>query len=163
MRPGGLSQPDGAPTADSWDWDDLCRFVHVCARRRAQDVTIAEDVAQEVLVDLVRKASAVRFPRAWAAAAVRRLLKKIERRLEVSVTSYLDDSLAASLEDPTDRIFRREVLSGLAESHTLVISLSDAGFLQREIAGVMHCSTCEVGPRLARAHRAARKFAHSAE
>jgi len=161
MRPCGANSRDGAPNPSAWDWEELFRFVHLYARSRTQSPTVAEDVAQDVLLDLARKASVVQYPRAWAAAAVRRALKKAEYSVGAAFTADLDDTIPATVENPTVRVLCREVLDSLAEGHLLVLQLAVAGLLQKQIADVLGCETSEVGPRLARAHRAARKIAAS--
>jgi RNA polymerase sigma factor (sigma-70 family) len=152
--------PESAPFTDRTDeatlreWRlALLRYVH----RLTGNADLAEDVAQEALLRLLREnAASVRSPRAWLFRVASNLVRDHARRAN---TAQRPIPVDAGPEDRPDvdyeraeRIARvRSVLGTLAPRDRDILMMRESGFPYAEIAAVINVRTESVATLVMRA------------
>jgi RNA polymerase sigma factor (sigma-70 family) len=141
--------------------------VAAIARRVLGDPTAAEDVAQEVFLDLHRRfgdnpgASAAAWARTAAAHAalneIRTNRRRAAREERYATQPHPDDDpQAALLEAETTRVVR-SALARIPKRHAVVLALRYSGLSYAETASALGIGVNAVGKRLRRAEARLRK------
>lgn len=150
--------PDAEMPAGQWNWAELSRFAHHYSRAVSRNAHFAEDAAQDVLLDLARLTSNVSHPRAWLASGIRRRARRLAQEYALATSSSLEELPNQWAVDPTTRVLCAEVLAALPPQHALVLVFTAMELPQKLIAVLFSCKVHEVGPRLARARKAASRI-----
>jgi RNA polymerase sigma factor (sigma-70 family) len=133
--------------------------VRIAESTHLVDRGTSEDVAQEALLTLCRLQYAPRSPVAWLRVTIRRLIlrrivrSKLERHAceEFFAAIRPHDSLSHE-----DRLALAEIEDQLSERSRELVRWIREGRSHQEIADLLGCAIHQVGPRIARALRAAR-------
>lgn len=164
----GQGSHSASRPASSREWSAMLRQCERAARRLGADHVEAEDLAQEALARLLPVLPTVDRPSAWLHQVVRNLRVRQQRRRAERVRAYSD--LAKQLEghrSPAaawrEKIEIRRLLSQAPLRSRQLLALLLAGYTHREIAVVLGCETHQVGPRIARALRTARRRLEAAQ
>lgn len=140
----------------SASWRRWSADAHSTARRVTHDPSLADDIAQEALVLLVRGYSSVRDLHSWLLVVLRRLAAKSLRKAKTRDLwpdlAEFDKTLRR--ETPDSLLDLKIALACLPPRQAQLLALSFEGYSHAEIAKEIGCQTHQVGPRLARAYRA---------
>ena len=152
----------GGSRSSSAEWRFVVAEVTARARRLTQDRSLAADLVGEVLLRLVR----------WRGRVVSKItsslevlshvfaetsdVKGAERRRDATMEV---EALPAAPASTETEIFVRETLRKLQPDQRRLLCLHVQGLRHREIAAAVGCAVHQVGPRIARAQRAARRVA----
>lgn len=162
---------DSAEAAFERLFDGEYRRVASIAYRITRDADDAEDVAQEVFVQLARSRGArLDRARAWLyRAAVHTALNMVRTRRRRAEREAREFRLHAPLDpaagdDPHSVVERRaqaamlrSSLLRLAPKDSEILALRYGGLSYREIADVMNVDAAQIGTRLSRAERALKR------
>jgi RNA polymerase sigma factor (sigma-70 family) len=149
------------------EWRRLAIHARAVAAALAPDrPALAEDLAQEALLKLlVQEPSPVR-PLAWLRVTLRNLATDRHRRDERCRTLPIDgveEPAHPHQDSPHRTLVVRQALEVLSEAQRTILGLYALGFSHAEIADRIGCRTHQVGPRIQRALRRARRALHSSE
>ncbi|MCI0434868.1 MAG: sigma-70 family RNA polymerase sigma factor [Gemmatimonadetes bacterium] len=157
--------PDTPPGGGSVDFDDLFqrlypslfRYLH----RLTGDADVAEDIAQEAFVRLLKQPLPEEEVRPWlftvAMNLVRDRARRAERRLRLLSTAPPLQMPSVRPDDHTEKNERiegvRAALEQLSERDRQLLLMREEGFKYEEIAGVIGVAPASVGTLIARALR----------
>jgi RNA polymerase sigma factor (sigma-70 family) len=135
------------------DWLELSSFAHEMALFLARDLDSAEDIAQEVLLSLVRRREPPASPRAWIVGGLRRQV--VRRRLEKARRHAREERGpepgAPAPSGPEETIDLRRAFALLSLRQARLLRAYLTGHSHAEIAAVVGCKVHQVGPRVQRA------------
>lgn len=164
------SSPPGAPRSAGRDralgvapeWQTLRRRCLLVAKSLGLNSVDAEDLAQEAISRLLPVLPAVERPVPWLGIVVRNLVHEKRRsrayraRLRSELVEYSEPSHV-----PTSawraKIDLRHTLLEMPPRSRRILELVLAGHTHREIATLLQCEVHQVGPRISRALKTARR------
>lgn len=154
----------GGRRAEPLEWRALERRARAIAVALAPgEPAVAEDLAQEALLKLLVQQPAPKRPVAWLRVTLRNLLtdrRRRDERLRTLPIEGVDEPEHPTIEAPDRRLVVRQALEGLSESQRTILGLFALGFSHAEIATRIGCEIHQVGPRIQRALRRARRVLH---
>jgi RNA polymerase sigma factor (sigma-70 family) len=151
----------GRGGAEPLEWRSLERRARAIAGALAPgEPSLAEDLAQEALLKLLVQQPAPKRPVAWLRVTLRNLYtdrrRRDERRRALPIEGLAEPATAAA-ELPDRSLVVRQALAALSESQRTILALFSLGFSHAEIATRIDCEIHQVGPRIQRALRSARR------
>lgn len=155
-----MSDSSSASGPTSGEWRARLEAIRDIARRLSPDRETAEEAEGELALKMVGSRVPIRHLPAWAFRALRHLIARLVQQRQARQPAEKVEPDALPARESTGiflGILVDEVLSQVRPAHAQILRLYREGLSQREIAQRLGFPEAQVGARLARAQRAARK------
>lgn len=154
----------GGRSSGTAEWRRLALHARAIAAALTPDQpALAEDLAQEALLKLLVQEPAPKRPLAWLRVTLRNLTtdrRRSDVRRRTLPIEGVEEAAHPTADSPHRSLVVRQALEGLSEPQRTILGLFALGFSHAEIAERIGCKTQQVGPRIQRALRRARRALH---